>query len=315
MHRSLIDELGSLPAIPFRSFSARSSTMIRSSTSPAWPAAPQREGRQVPAKAQAAAEITSRPSESRKTVTVMVIEREALADGDAESRRRTDEQELDATKAVVERHGGSIESVLGSRTMAVFGVPLAHEDDALRALRASAELTRRSGALAGAASPPPVGVATGEILAGGPLPISAEEPVRVAAELVDATSPGETLVSEQVRPLLGGAGRIELVEGPPRGWRLVELASEPPPALAPARCPDRGARRRAGPASAMPAARRRGTHCASGHDHGPAPESGSRDLPRSLQLGRRARQPSSPAAASPMATGSPSGPFARSLDS
>ncbi len=227
MHRSLIDELGISPGQPLQELQRAILNHDPELDQPGVASRAAAEGRQVPAKAQAAAEIASRPPESRKTVTVMVIEREALADDDAESRRRTDERELDATKAVVERHGGSIESVLGSRTMAVFGVPLAHEDDALRALRASAELTRRS---AGAASPPPrIGVATGEILAGGPLPISAEEPVRVAAGLVDATSPGETLVSEQVRPLLAGAGRIELVEGPPRGWRLVELAAEPAP--------------------------------------------------------------------------------------
>ena len=95
-------------------------------------------------------------------------------------RRRAEERELDAIQAVIERHGGSIESVLGTRTMAVFGVPLAHEDDALRALRASAELTRRSEADSPAPPrrPPESASPHGEILAGGPVPISAEEPVQ-----------------------------------------------------------------------------------------------------------------------------------------
>ena len=43
-------------------------------------------------------------------------------------------------KAIVESHGGTVEKFIGDAVMAVFGVPAAHEDDALRACRAAVEM-------------------------------------------------------------------------------------------------------------------------------------------------------------------------------
>ena len=47
---------------------------------------------------------------------------------------------FEQVKAIVEEHGGTIEKFIGDAVMTVFGVAAAHEDDALRALRAAEEM-------------------------------------------------------------------------------------------------------------------------------------------------------------------------------
>ena len=50
---------------------------------------------------------------------------------------------FDRMRAIVERHGGSVEKFIGDAVMAAFGVPAVHEDDALRAMRAAVPDARR----------------------------------------------------------------------------------------------------------------------------------------------------------------------------
>ena len=80
----------------------------------------------------------------RKTVTVLfcdVTGSTALGDElDPEALRGLLSRYFERMKAIVERHEGTVEKFIGDAVMAVFGVPAAHEDDALRAVRAAAEM-------------------------------------------------------------------------------------------------------------------------------------------------------------------------------
>ena len=79
------------------------------------------------------------------------------------------------SRAVLAWHGGTVEKFIGDAVVAVFGIPAAHEDDALRAVRAPAELREALGALNEELSRERdvtlavrTGVNTGEVVAGDP---------------------------------------------------------------------------------------------------------------------------------------------------
>ena len=84
------------------------------------------------------------PQEVRKTVTVVFCDLKGsteLGDRlDSEALREVLALYFSAMKPVLERHGGTIEKYIGDAIMAVFGLPRMHEDDALRAVRAAAEM-------------------------------------------------------------------------------------------------------------------------------------------------------------------------------
>src|SRR3954452_20385814 len=82
--------------------------------------------------------------EQRKVVTVLfcdMVGSTALGESlDPEALRALLARYFERMKAIVERHGGSVEKFIGDAVMAVFGVPALHEDDALRACRATVEM-------------------------------------------------------------------------------------------------------------------------------------------------------------------------------
>src|ERR1700747_3023976 len=82
--------------------------------------------------------------EVRKTVTVVFCDltgSTALGDAtDPEALRATMRGYYDEMRSILERHGGTVEKFIGDAVMAVFGVPVSHEDDALRASRAAVEM-------------------------------------------------------------------------------------------------------------------------------------------------------------------------------
>ena len=90
-------------------------------------------------------------SEVRKTVTILfsdVSGSTALGEQlDPESLRALMSRYFREMQQIIERHGGKVEKFIGDAVMAVFGIPTLHEDDALRAVRAAAEIKERLGEL------------------------------------------------------------------------------------------------------------------------------------------------------------------------
>jgi DNA-binding SARP family transcriptional activator len=173
---------------------------------------------------------------ARRTVTVLIAGAAELEDAalDPELRRRRDDRALAELAPVLQRHGATVERLPDGRVMGVFGVPSAHEDDALRAVRAAVELRE---AFADSNEAPRSGIATGEVLtgsAGSGEPLVLGAAVETAAALQQEGRPGEILLSETSYRLVRDAVTSEPLEtghGQAPGRRLLELLSGAPPYL------------------------------------------------------------------------------------
>ena len=116
---------------------------------------------------------------------------------DPEVLRRVMNRYFGEIRATVERHGGTVEKFIGDAVMAVFGVPRVEEDDALRAVRAAAEIRERLPAVAtevGVALRLRTGVNTGPVLTGEGENIAIGDAVNIAARLEQAAQPGEIVL-------------------------------------------------------------------------------------------------------------------------
>jgi class 3 adenylate cyclase/tetratricopeptide (TPR) repeat protein len=135
-------------------------------------------------------------------------------------------------KAIVERHGGTVEKFIGDAVMAVFGVPVAHEDDALRAVRATGEMREAVPELGIRAR---VGVMTGEVVTGTEERLATGDAVNVAARLEQAAEPGEVLIGGSTLALVRDAVDVEplvplVLKGtaePVLAYRLVRVHEAP----------------------------------------------------------------------------------------
>ena len=141
---------------------------------------------------------------------------------DSEALREVLALYFSAMKPVLERHGGTIEKYIGDAIMAVFGLPRMHEDDALRAVRAAAEMrealaelnvTLRAGF--GVTLENRTGVNTGEVVTGdggGSQRLATGDTVNVAARLEQAAPAGEILIGESTYRLVREAVEVVPVE-------------------------------------------------------------------------------------------------------
>jgi class 3 adenylate cyclase len=189
-------------------------------------------------------------AESRKTVTIVftdVTGSTALGEQtDPEAMRRIMERYFGEMRTVLEKHGGTVEKFIGDAVMAVFGIPQVHEDDALRAVRAAAEMRDRLAALneefereRGLTIAVRTGVNTGEVVAGDPTDgqaFATGDAVNVAARLEQAAEAGEILLGPLTHQLVREAIRAEAIEplevkgkaAPIEAWQLVGVLPTAP---------------------------------------------------------------------------------------
>src|SRR5690242_13961079 len=166
-----------------------------------------RNGRAIPGSEQA--------SQERRVVTVMFADitgSTPLADRlDPEDMRAILSGYFNLMTQQIQRHGGTVEKYIGDAVMAVFGLPVAHEDDPDRAIRAALDMqealaqfnARRLEREPGAARlQMRIGINTGEVAApGGPSTrqdfLITGDAVNVAARLQQVASPDTILVGER----------------------------------------------------------------------------------------------------------------------
>jgi class 3 adenylate cyclase len=153
------------------------------------------------------------PREVRKTVTVLfcdVTGSTALGEStDPEALRALLARYFDRMKSIVESHGGVVEKFIGDAVMALYGAPVAHEDDALRACRAAVEMRD---AFPDLGLNGRIGVNTGEVVTGTEERLATGDAVNVAARLEQAAQPGTVLIGAGTLALVAAAVDVEAVE-------------------------------------------------------------------------------------------------------
>ena len=147
---------------------------------------------------------------------------------------------FEAVDSIVERYGGAVDKHMGDNVMALFGAPIAHDDDPLRAVRAALDIHERMTALADEAGHPlraHIGIASGQVVASGTGSETHREytvtgdSVNLASRLQDTAKPGETLISDALYRAVAEAvdceslGDIAVkgIDAPVRAWRVGAL--------------------------------------------------------------------------------------------
>lgn len=166
------------------------------------------------------------PPDVRKTVTILFCDLKgstSLGEKlDTESLREVLNLYFSEMKRVLEAHGGTIEKYIGDAIMAVFGLPRLHEDDALRAVRAAAEMqlvlaevNERLEAGWGVRLENRTGINTGEVVAGevtsGQRLVTGDA-VNTAARLEQAAPAQGVFISQSTYRLVKDAVEVESVE-------------------------------------------------------------------------------------------------------
>jgi DNA-binding SARP family transcriptional activator len=190
------------------------------------------------------------PMQFRRLATILVcdvVDSMAVADVlDAEALGTVQRRYFETVSAAIQRHGGAVETYAGDTVMAAFGIPISHEDDALRAARAALDIRTAVAALSdelarenGVRIEVRIGLAAGEVVAAATESrrrFVAGDAVGVAAKLEQSAEPGEVVVGEIVARLIDHAARLQPLatlhvpsrKEPLQVYRLVELERAAP---------------------------------------------------------------------------------------
>jgi class 3 adenylate cyclase len=150
---------------------------------------------------------------------------------DPEEVRSRVDRALKALAEAVVHFGGSLEKFVGDAVLAVFGVPVAHDDDALRSCLCAVEMQQALGRVVVGDSRPfelRIGIATGEVVAGvremaGSRSMALTgEPMTTAARLQQLAEPGEVLLDQATASAVAPRAGVERV-----GERLLRGQSRP----------------------------------------------------------------------------------------
>ena len=155
--------------------------------------------------------------EGRKTVAaaVVLLAPRGGPDTDPEARLAAISTIGATASEIVEAHGGVVSERLGGRLSVLFGVPVLHEDDALRAAAAVAAIRDAVPLSLGGPEAIAAGIAIGEVLvrrSGEEEVLLSADPVRIADQIAHAARPGEVLLTRAAARLAGGGTPAEEAE-------------------------------------------------------------------------------------------------------
>ncbi|HEX6310610.1 MAG TPA: adenylate/guanylate cyclase domain-containing protein [Acidimicrobiia bacterium] len=195
--------------------------------------------------------LVSRPDERRIATVVFadLVGFTTFSEGnDPERVKQLVDRCFERLAADVNAYGGQVDKIVGDAIVALFGAPVAHEDDAERAVRAALQMQRTLADLRGQhqlGAEMRVGVNTGEVLVGalraGGDYTAMGDVVNIASRLQTAAHPGQVLVgpatygATQLRVRYESMGSIAVKgrEEPVEAW--LALAPVAPPGKRPSR--------------------------------------------------------------------------------
>jgi class 3 adenylate cyclase/tetratricopeptide (TPR) repeat protein len=186
------------------------------------------------------ATATPGPISERRLVSVLFADLVGFTpfaeERDPEEVRETLSRYFELASETVGRYGGTVEKFIGDAVMAVWGAPVAHEDDAERAVRAALELVATVAALG-----PPIQARAGVMTGEAAVTVGATNQGMVAGDLVNTASrlqsvapPGGVFVGEATHRAASRAIAFEAAgeqsvkgkSGTVTAWRALRVVAE-----------------------------------------------------------------------------------------